>query len=168
MEQTGAARPGERVLGISRGRQRREYWPCRSPNCWAARRGGSQGGWGQVRLSSARIGDCRCGGLQGGGCGGAARTQLAVFDVYFDNVGGPLLDTVLTRMNHYGRIAVCGLLADYSSGTRTAPREFDQVLMRRLRIEGFFSPDFMHEGPRTDAAPAGMARSGRVADALMT
>jgi NADPH-dependent curcumin reductase CurA len=50
-------------------------------------------------------------------------------------------------MNHYGRIAVCGLLADYTAGTRTAPREFDQVLMRRLRIEGFFSPDFMHEGP---------------------
>ena len=69
------------------------------------------------------------------------------FDVYFDNVGGPLLDQVLTRMNHYGRIAVCGLLADYGGKARTAPREFDQVLMRRLRIEGFFSPDFMHEGP---------------------
>jgi len=54
---------------------------------------------------------------------------------------------VLTRMNHYGRIAVCGLLADYTAGTRTAPKQFDQVLMRRLRIEGFFSPDFMHEGP---------------------
>ena len=63
------------------------------------------------------------------------------------NVGGPLLDQVLIRMNHYGRIAVCGLLADYTAGTRTAPKEFDQVLMRRLRIEGFFSPDFMHEGP---------------------
>jgi NADPH-dependent curcumin reductase CurA len=50
-------------------------------------------------------------------------------------------------MNHYGRIAVCGLLADYTGGGRTSPREFDQVLMRRLRIEGFFSPDFMHEGP---------------------
>ena len=50
-------------------------------------------------------------------------------------------------MNHYGRIEVCGLLADYGGSARTAPREFDQVLMRRLRIDGFFSPDFMHEGP---------------------
>jgi Putative NADP-dependent oxidoreductases len=81
---------------------------------------------------------------------GDVGTQLDAaggFDVYFDNVGGALLDQVLTRMNHYGRIAVCGLLADYSSDTRTAPAEFDQVLMRRLRVEGFFSPDFMHEGP---------------------
>ncbi|NKB15898.1 MAG: zinc-binding dehydrogenase [Sphingomonadales bacterium] len=78
---------------------------------------------------------------------GAQLDAAGGFDVYFDNVGGPLLDTVLTRMNHYGRVAVCGLLADYSSGHRTAPAEFDQVLMRRLRIEGFFSPDFMHEGP---------------------
>jgi NADPH-dependent curcumin reductase CurA len=44
-------------------------------------------------------------------------------------------------------VALCGLLADYCSGTRTTPKEFDQVLMRRLRIEGFFSPDFMHQGP---------------------
>jgi NADPH-dependent curcumin reductase CurA len=69
------------------------------------------------------------------------------FEVYFDNVGGALLDQVLARMNHYGRVALCGLLADYCSGTRTTPKEFDQVLMRRLRIEGFFSPDFMHQGP---------------------
>ncbi|MEM1194692.1 MAG: NADP-dependent oxidoreductase [Pseudomonadota bacterium] len=70
------------------------------------------------------------------------------FDVYFDNVGGPILDKVLRCMNHYGRIAVCGLVSDYTSGERTTPREFDQVLMRRLRVEGFFSPDFMDQGER--------------------
>ena len=73
------------------------------------------------------------------------------FDLYFDNVGGPLLDHVIARMNHYGRIAICGLIADYGSGTRTAPREFDQILMRRLRVEGFFSPDFMDQGARLTA-----------------
>lgn len=78
---------------------------------------------------------------------GAQLDVAGGFDVYFDNVGGPLLDEVLTRMNHYGRIAVCGFLADYNSGQRTTPTEFDQVLMRRLRIQGFFSPDFMQHGP---------------------
>ncbi|MEL7447042.1 MAG: zinc-binding dehydrogenase, partial [Pseudomonadota bacterium] len=68
------------------------------------------------------------------------------FDLYLDNVGGPLLDDVLIRMNHYCRIAICGLLADYGSGRRTSPKEFDQILMRRLRVEGFFSPDFMDKG----------------------
>ena len=79
-----------------------------------------------------------------------AAQETSGFDVYFDNVGGPILDQVLTRMNHYGRIAVCGLVSDYH-GERTAPREFDQVLMRRLRIEGFFSPDFMDKGPELTA-----------------
>jgi NADPH-dependent curcumin reductase CurA len=72
------------------------------------------------------------------------------FDVYFDNVGGPILDEVLKRMNHYGRVAVCGLMADYPD-KRTSPKEFDQVLMRRLRIEGFFSPDFMDKGEELTA-----------------
>ncbi|HUI61260.1 MAG TPA: NADP-dependent oxidoreductase [Steroidobacteraceae bacterium] len=68
-------------------------------------------------------------------------------DVYFDNVGGPLLDEILPRMAHYGRIVVSGLLAAYSSERPMAPQRFDQVLMRRLTISGLFSPDFMSRGP---------------------
>lgn len=145
VERTGAARPGERVLVSA-----------------------AAGATGILAVQIARLLGCEAWGIAGGaekctyltgtlGIAGAVdykagdvATQLDAaggFDVYFDNVGGPLLDAVLTRMNHYGRIAVCGLLADYTAGTRTAPREFDQVLMRRLRVEGFFSPDFMHEGP---------------------
>lgn len=145
IEQTGAAQKGERVLVSA-----------------------AAGATGILAVQIARLLGCEAWGLAGGaakcaflkddlGIAGAidykagdVAAQLEAaggFDVYFDNVGGGLLDQVLTRMNHYGRIAVCGLLADYAAGTRTAPREFDQVLMRRLRVEGFFSPDFMHEGP---------------------
>lgn len=145
VERTGAAKPGERVLVSA-----------------------AAGATGILAVQIAKLLGCEAWGIAGGDRkwrylkqeigvtgvvdykAGAVGAQLDVaggFDVYFDNVGGPLLDEVLTRMNHYGRIAVCGLLADYAAGTRTAPREFDQVLMRRLRIEGFFSPDFMHEGP---------------------
>ncbi len=149
IEQTGAAKAGERVLVSA-----------------------AAGATGILAVQIAKLLGCEAWGIAGGaakcaflteelGIAGAVdykakepgrdvAAQLDAawgFDVYFDNVGGPLLDQVLTRMNHYGRIAVCGLLADYTTGTRTAPKEFDQVLMRRLRIEGFFSPDFMHEGP---------------------
>ncbi len=66
---------------------------------------------------------------------------------YFDNVGGPMLDAVLPNMAHYGRIAVCGMVAAYDSDVALpGPARFDQVLMRRLRIEGFFIPDFLHRG----------------------
>jgi NADPH-dependent curcumin reductase CurA len=68
-------------------------------------------------------------------------------NAYFDNVGGPMLDAVLPNMAHYGRIAVCGMVAAYDSDTPLpGPARFDQVLMRRLRIEGFFIPDFLERG----------------------
>mgnify|MGYP000529414357 CR=1 FL=1 len=68
-------------------------------------------------------------------------------NAYFDNVGGPLLDAVLPNMAHYGRVAVCGMVAAYDSEVPLpGPARFDQVLMRRLRIEGFFIPDFLHRG----------------------
>lgn len=145
VEQTGAAKPGEKVLVSA-----------------------AAGATGILAVQIARLVGCEAWGIAGGaakcayltdelgiagaidykaGDVGAQLDAAGGFDVYFDNVGGALLDQVLTRMNHYGRIAVCGLVANYTSGTRTVPQEFDQVLMRRLRIEGFFSPDFMHEGP---------------------
>jgi NADPH-dependent curcumin reductase CurA len=61
---------------------------------------------------------------------------------YFDNVGGPILDAVLPNMALYGRIAVCGMIAGYDGDTPLpGPARYDQVLMKRLRIEGFFIPD---------------------------
>lgn len=68
-------------------------------------------------------------------------------NAYFDNVGGPILDAVLPNMAHYGRVAICGLVASYD-GDRPmpGPARFDQILMRRLRVEGFFIPDFLERG----------------------
>jgi len=149
VRETGQAKPGERVLVSA-----------------------AAGATGILAVQIARLMGCEAWGIAGGaqktrylteqiGCTGAidykagdVGAQLDAaggFDVYFDNVGGPILDAVLTRMNHYGRIAVCGLLSDYSSGQRTAPAEFDQILMRRLKVEGFFSPDFMDQGERLTA-----------------
>jgi NADPH-dependent curcumin reductase CurA len=145
VERTGAARPGERVLvsaaAGATGILAVQIAKLLGCEAWGIAGGAAKCAFLKDELGIAGAVDYKAGdvGVQLDAAGG--------FDVYFDNVGGALLDQVLTRMNHYGRIAVCGLLADYTAGTRTAPREFDQVLMRRLRIEGFFSPDFMHEGP---------------------
>lgn len=158
--ETGGAKPGERVLVSA-----------------------AAGATGILALQIASIIGCEAWGVAGGPhkCGflednfeiaGTVDYKAADFehqldraggiDVYFDNVGGPLLDAVLTRMNHYGRIAVCGLLADYGWGRRTAPQEFDQVLMRRLRIEGFFSPDFMDQGDRLTKLLRGWVNEGKL------
>lgn len=69
-------------------------------------------------------------------------------NVYFDNVGGNILDAALENMTLFGNVAVCGLLLNYDQeGSIPGPYKFDQVLMKRLQFTGFFSPDFYHRGP---------------------
>ncbi len=63
-------------------------------------------------------------------------------DVYFENVGGEHLEAAIDVLNLHGRIAVCGLISSYNATTPPAgPRNFRQVISKRLRIEGFLAGD---------------------------
>ena len=144
IERTGAAKSGETVL-VSAAAGATGVLACQVAkllgcNVWGIAGGPEKCAYLSNTLRLAGTIDYKSGDI------GTQLDEVGGIDIYFDNVGGEILDHVLTRMNHYGRVAVCGLLADYG-GQRTQPAEFDQVLMRRLRIEGFFSPDFMHHGP---------------------
>ncbi|CDO38687.1 NADP-dependent oxidoreductase [Novosphingobium sp. KN65.2] len=78
---------------------------------------------------------------------GRLATVEGGINAFFDNVGGPILDAVLPNMAHYGRVAICGLVAGYDNDApMPGPARFDQILMRRLRVEGFFIPDFLERG----------------------
>jgi NADPH-dependent curcumin reductase CurA len=92
----------------------------------------------------------------------ARLAAIGGIQAYFDNVGGPLLDDILPVMNHYGRIALCGLIASYEDEGMTV-RRFDQILMRRLQVMGFFSPDFVHRGPELTAILRAWYEEGRLA-----
>ena len=149
VEQTGAAKEGETVL-VSAAAGATGILAVQIAGLLGCKAWGIAGGQDKCRFLTDVIGidgavDYKAADVD------AQLDQIGGIDVYFDNVGGPMLDSVLTRMNHYGRVAVCGLVSDYSSGTRTSPKEFDQVLMRRLRIEGFFSPDFIDQGEQLTA-----------------
>jgi NADPH-dependent curcumin reductase CurA len=159
--ETGRTRPGETVLVSA-----------------------AAGATGQLAVQIARNMGCRVYGFAGGpakcaylkdslGLDGAidyksAGVEAALdaidggVDVYFDNVGGPLLDLVLPRMAHYGRVAVCGLLAGYGDQPAPGPARFDQVLMRRLTIQGFFSPDFAARGPEINRILRRWVEAGRL------
>ncbi|HEX7840157.1 MAG TPA: NADP-dependent oxidoreductase, partial [Kofleriaceae bacterium] len=57
-------------------------------------------------------------------------------DGYFENVGGAVLDAVLLRMNAFGRIAICGMIAGYDGAP--IPLAFPQlILTQRLKLQGF-------------------------------
>jgi NADPH-dependent curcumin reductase CurA len=67
-------------------------------------------------------------------------------DGYFENVGGMVLDAVLLRMNAFGRIAVCGMIAGYDG----APLPLTNpalILVNRLKIEGFIVSEHMEVWP---------------------
>jgi NADPH-dependent curcumin reductase CurA len=65
----------------------------------------------------------------------AAATAKGI-DVLFENVGGPMFDLALGRMNAFGRVAVCGLIAGYD-GREIPLHNVRSILVNRLKVEGF-------------------------------
>jgi NADPH-dependent curcumin reductase CurA len=71
-------------------------------------------------------------------------------DIYFENVGGEILDAVLTQVNLNARIPLCGLISTYNAQEPVpGPYNFSQILMQRLLIQGFIVTDYV---PQFDVA----------------
>ena len=67
-------------------------------------------------------------------------------DGYFENVGGMVLDAVLPRMNDFGRIALCGMIAGYDG--KPLPMSYPAlILSARLKIQGFIVSEHMEVWP---------------------
>ncbi|MBB6124021.1 hypothetical protein FHS92_001750 [Sphingobium subterraneum] len=84
-------------------------------------------------------------------------------DLYFDNVGGATLDAVLPRMKAFGRIPVCGMVANYNNQSNPYPlRNIWQVLVNRITMRGFLAyeaVDMLHEA---ETALADWVRTGQL------
>lgn len=137
------------------------------------------GSVGSMVVQIAKIAGCRVIGIVGGrdkcdfvveelGADAAidykhedVRARLAALcptgvDVFFDNVGGAILDAVLDNIAVAGRIAVCGQVAAYDSdGTAPGPRDMMKVVYRSVTIRGFVMGELEHD---LDAARADLAR----------
>jgi NADPH-dependent curcumin reductase len=70
----------------------------------------------------------------------AAATPKGV-DIDFENVGGAVMQAVLERMNLHGRVVVCGLISGYTKQD-PALASFAQIIVKRLRVEGFLVSDY--------------------------
>ena len=65
-------------------------------------------------------------------------------DVYFDNVGGEILDAVLGRINKHARLVICGLISQYNTEEPVpGPFNFANILLRSARVEGFIVLDLL-------------------------
>ena len=73
-------------------------------------------------------------------------------DINFENVGGEIFDTVLTQMNVFGRVALCGLISGYNATEAPAgPKNIRAVLTQRLRVQGLIVLDWASRFPEAIA-----------------
>lgn len=95
----------------------------------------------------------------------ADRLAVAVpdgVDVYFDNVGGPILDSVLPLMSNFGRIPLCGLVSQYNATEPYGVRNLREVFNRRITLRGFVLSDHKEHWPEATAALISAYIAGRL------
>ncbi|MEV6208176.1 NADP-dependent oxidoreductase [Kitasatospora sp. NPDC051914] len=84
-------------------------------------------------------------------------------DVYFDNVGGPILDAALTRLAMHARVVVCGAISQYNAESKVeGPSNYLSLLVRRARMEGFVVFDYAARYKEAAAEMAGWIAEGRL------
>jgi NADPH-dependent curcumin reductase CurA len=72
-------------------------------------------------------------------------------DVFFDNVGGEILEAALGNLAMHARVILCGAISNYNAEAPAGPRNYMNLLVRRSRMEGFVVFDYF---PRSDEAMA--------------
>jgi NADPH-dependent curcumin reductase CurA len=82
-------------------------------------------------------------------------------DGLFENVGGEPFQQCLKRINDFGRVAVCGLIASYEGAPTVLP-DMRIFLVRRIKIEGFIVSDHLALWPKALAELGGLVASGRL------
>ena len=92
-------------------------------------------------------------------------------DIYFENVGGPVLEAALSVMNPHGRIPLCGMIAWYNAGGLganaaqeglTAPKLWRTILVNFLSVNGFIIANHWDRFPEFASEVAPMIADGRV------
>jgi NADPH-dependent curcumin reductase CurA len=146
---------------------------------------GAAGAVGSVAGQLARIHGCRVIGIAGGPRKCAWLTEELRFDaaidyksqsvaselrrlapagvdVYFDNVGGDILDEVLTWLARDARVVICGAISQYNASEVHGPRHYLMLLVARASMTGMLVLDYVDRYPEALARLAGWLSSGEL------
>jgi hypothetical protein len=83
-------------------------------------------------------------------------------DVYFDNVGGEILDDVLTCLARGARVVICGAVSQYNETQVRGPANYMMLLVARASMTGFLVFDFASRYPEAMAELTGWYQAGRL------
>jgi hypothetical protein len=84
-------------------------------------------------------------------------------DLYFDNVGGEILDACLARLALRGRIVLCGAISGYNDrGAAKGPANYANLIIKRGRMEGFLILDYFDRLREGQAVIAGWLGEGKI------
>ncbi|XP_073116253.1 2-alkenal reductase (NADP(+)-dependent) isoform X1 [Elaeis guineensis] len=83
-------------------------------------------------------------------------------DIYFENVGGPMLDAVLSNMRKHGRIAMCGMISQYNLDKPEGVHNLFYLIAKSIRMEGFLVSDFIHKYPQFEEITAQYVKDGKI------
>lgn len=149
---------------------------------------GAAGATGSVVGQIAKLKGCRAVGIAGGPAKCSYLTEELGFDaaidyksedvpkrlretcpdgvhLFFDNVGGDILDAALGHLAFHGRVVLCGAISRYNDlRPPPGPANYLSLLVQRGRMEGFIVLDFMPRAAEAVAALAGWLREGKLKD----
>jgi NADPH-dependent curcumin reductase CurA len=91
-----------------------------------------------------------------------AKAAPGGIDVYFENVGGPVLDAALMVCNPFARIPVCGMIADYNASERYGVKNMITTVFKRLKLQGFIVSDHLERWPEAISQLAQWVREGKI------
>jgi NADPH-dependent curcumin reductase len=83
-------------------------------------------------------------------------------DVYFDNVGGDILDDVLTCLARHARVIICGAISQYNENERRGPANYQMLVVARASMTGMLVFDYADRYPEAMTELAGWYRAGRL------
>jgi NADPH-dependent curcumin reductase len=130
---------------------------------WGCRAVGIAGGAKKCDYVKRELGFDACIDYKAGKLGAALKEACPKgVDVYFDNVGGEILDTLLREMNLFSRLVVCGLISDYNATQPYAIKNFRAVLVNRIRIQGMIVFDWKDRYGEALKALAGYLAEGKL------
>ncbi|KAL6576050.1 hypothetical protein OROHE_000521 [Orobanche hederae] len=83
-------------------------------------------------------------------------------DIYFDNVGGEMLEAALLNLNLNGRVVACGMISQYNLSEAQGIRNLFKIVAKQIRMQGFLASQYVHLFPKFHDFILPLIRQGKI------